>query len=196
MLTTEERQRHPLLKKLHLDGPLLLGLLSLCIASLFIVYSASGQNMDMVVRQAIRIGAALATLFVVAQLPPRFYERISPLIYGLGVLLLIAVLLVGEVGKGAQRWLDLGPVTIQPSEIMKLAMPLMIAWFINQRALPPRLLRIAAALALVLLPTLLIAKQPDLGTSLLVASAGLFVIFFAGLSWRLLLQHIPRLHPS
>ncbi|MAD54903.1 MULTISPECIES: rod shape-determining protein RodA [unclassified Idiomarina] len=186
MLTTEERQRHPLLKKLHLDGPLLLGLLTLCVASLFIVYSASGQNMDMVIRQAIRIGAALATLFVVAQLPPRFYERISPLIYGLGVLLLIAVLLVGEVGKGAQRWLDLGPVTIQPSEIMKLAMPLMIAWFINQRALPPRFLRILAALTLVLLPTLLIAKQPDLGTSLLVASAGLFVIFFAGLSWRLI----------
>lgn len=186
MLTTEERQRHPLLKKLHLDGPLLLGLLTLCVASLFIVYSASGQNMDMVIRQAIRIGAALATLFVVAQLPPRFYERISPLIYGLGVLLLIAVLLIGEVGKGAQRWLDLGPVTIQPSEIMKLAMPLMIAWFINQRALPPRFLRILAALTLVLLPTLLIAKQPDLGTSLLVASAGLFVIFFAGLSWRLI----------
>lgn len=186
MLTTEERQRNPLLKKLHIDGPLLLGLLSLAIISLFVVYSAGGEDRDLVIRQAIRVGAAFVGMFVLAQLPPRFYERFSTPLYLIGLLLLVAVLLVGEVGKGAQRWLDLGPVTVQPSELMKLAVPMMLAWFINRRAIPPRLGRLVLALLLVLVPTLLIARQPDLGTSLLVACAGIFVIFLAGLSWRLI----------
>lgn len=186
MLTTEERQRNPLLKKLHIDGPLLLGLLALAVISLFVIYSAGGENEDLVMRQVIRIGAAFVGMFILAQLPPRFFEKFSPILYGIGLLLLVAVLLVGEVGKGAQRWLDIGPVTIQPSELMKLAVPMMLAWFINRRAIPPRLGRLLLALGLVLAPVLLIAKQPDLGTSLLVTSAGIFVIFLAGLSWRLI----------
>lgn len=186
MLTTEERQRNALLQKLHVDGPLLLGLVALVTLSLFVVYSASGESQALVTRQAIRIGVAFATMFVLAQLPPRFFQRFSPVLFGFGVLLLVAVLLFGEVGKGAQRWLDIGPVTIQPSELMKLAVPMMIAWYVNQQAIPIKLGRLLIALALVLVPVLLIAKQPDLGTSLLVASAGIFVIFLAGLSWRLI----------
>ncbi|MAK71576.1 MAG: rod shape-determining protein RodA [Idiomarina sp.] len=186
MLTTEERQRNPILKKLHLDGPLLLGLLALAVTSLFVVYSASGESEALVWRQAIRVSAAFVGLFIIAQFPPRFFERFSPILFGFGLLLLVAVLLFGEVGKGAQRWLDIGPVTIQPSEIMKLAVPMMIAWYVNRRAIPIRLGRLVIALTLVLIPVLLIAKQPDLGTSLLVASAGIFVIFLAGLSWRLI----------
>ncbi|RUO77220.1 rod shape-determining protein RodA [Idiomarina seosinensis] len=187
MLTTEERQRNPLLKKLHIDGPLLMGLLALTVISLFVVYSAAGENQDVVVRQAIRVSAAFVGMLVLAQLPPRFYEKFSPILYLIGLGLLVAVLLFGEMGKGAQRWLDIGPITIQPSELMKLAVPMMLAWFINRRAIPPTIGRLALALGLVLIPTLLIARQPDLGTSLLVASAGIFVIFLAGLSWRLIM---------
>ncbi|WP_404402339.1 rod shape-determining protein RodA [Idiomarina seosinensis] len=186
MLTTEERQRSRVLKKLHLDGPLLLGLLALAIISLFVIYSAAGESQSVVIRQMIRVGAAFVGMFILAQLPPRFFEKFSPLLYLLGLLLLVAVLLFGEVGKGAQRWLDIGPVTVQPSELMKLAVPMMLAWFINRRPIPPRLGWLLLALLLVLIPTLLIARQPDLGTSLLVASAGIFVIFLAGLSWRLI----------
>ena len=108
MLTTEERQRNPLLKKLHIDGPLLLGLLALAVVSLFVVYSAGGENQDLVMRQAVRVSAAFAGMFIIAQFPPRFFERFSPILYCIGLLLLVAVLLIGEVGKGAQRWLDLG----------------------------------------------------------------------------------------
>lgn len=186
MLTTEERQRSRLLQKLHLDGPLLLGLSALAVISLFVIYSAAGESQAVVIRQAIRVTTAFVGMFVLAQLPPRFFEKFSPVLYLLGLLLLVAVLLFGEVGKGAQRWLDIGPATVQPSELMKLAVPMMLAWFINRRPIPPRLGWLMLALLLVLLPTLLIARQPDLGTSLLVASAGIFVIFLAGLSWRLI----------
>lgn len=185
MLTTEERQRNPLLKKLHIDGPLLLALLTLSVLSLFVVYSASGQDTDMIQRQSIRILASFVVLIVLAQIPPRALSRLAVPLFVAALLLLVAVLGFGEVGKGAQRWLDIGPVTIQPSEIMKLAMPLMLAWYMNRQQIPPTLTHLVGGLILVLLPTLLIAKQPDLGTSLIVASAGLFVIFLAGLSWRL-----------
>lgn len=185
MLTTEERQRHPLLKKLHIDGPLLVPLIVLSIVSLFIIYSAGGQDMELVQKQSVRIALSFAVLFFVAQIPPRALSRLAVPAFLGGILMLIAVLVFGEVGKGAQRWLDIGPITIQPSEIMKLAMPLMIAWYMNQRPIPPTIFRLFGGLVLVIVPTLLIARQPDLGTSLLVASAGLFVIFLAGLSWKL-----------
>lgn len=187
MQTTEERQRNPLLQKLHIDGPLLVGILVLCCISLFVVYSASGQDIDMVYRQAIRIGIAVLVMLVVAQISALTLSRWSPALYIAGVILLACVLLFGEVGKGAQRWLDIGPLTIQPSEIMKLAVPMLMAWYIARQPIPPTFLRLLGAFALIALPTLLIAKQPDLGTSLLIACSGFYAIFLGGLRWRLVI---------
>lgn len=175
-----------LLRKIHIDAQLLLGLIALMTVGLFIIYSASGQNMDLIVRQIIRLGFALAVMFAVAQIPPSFLSRWSALLFIVACLLLIAVLGVGVVGKGAQRWLDFGVMRVQPSELMKLALPIMLAGYIAKRPLPPGLRHTAIALSLVVLPTLLIAKQPDLGTALLIAMSGIFVLFLAGLSWRLI----------
>ncbi|BDX07272.1 rod shape-determining protein RodA [Planctobacterium marinum] len=174
------------LYKIHIDGPLLLGLLTLMIVGLFTIYSAGGQDWALVQRQIIRLGVATAVMLALAQVSPTVFRRLSVYIYLTGILLLIAVLLVGVTGKGAQRWLDLGFFRFQPSELLKLAVPMMIAWYIGRKNLPPRTLNVFAALILVLTPTLLIAKQPDLGTSLLIASSGIFAIFLAGLRWKLL----------
>lgn len=187
MQTTAERQRHPWLHRLHIDGPLLLALIALSVLSLLVVYSASGQDLAVVERQVLRIGFAFAVLFGMAQIPPPTIQRFSLPLFTVGVVLLVAVLLVGESAKGAQRWLNIGFTTIQPSEIMKIGVPLMLAWFISEHGLPPSLRRMAGTFVLLLIPTLMIAKQPDLGTSLLIACAGIFVIFLAGLSWRLII---------
>ena len=173
-----------LLADLHLDLPLLTGLMLLCGFGLLVLYSASGESVGQVERQVVRLGLAFAVMVAVAQVPPAQIRRWSPWLFGAGVVLLVAVLAVGETGKGAQRWLDLGLFRFQPSELTKLAVPMMIAWFLAERSLPPRWQRLTVAGALILVPVLLIAKQPDLGTSLLVASAGVFVLFLAGLSWR------------
>lgn len=173
-----------LLAGMHLDLPLLTGLILLCGFGLVVLYSASGQDMGQIQRQAIRLALAFCGMVVLAQIPTSVLRRWSPWLYGIGILMLIAVLAFGEVGKGAQRWLNLGFFRFQPSELLKLAVPMMIAWFLAEKALPPRWKRLAAAGILILVPVLLIAKQPDLGTSLLVASAGVFVLFLAGLSWR------------
>lgn len=179
--------RRTIWERLHLDWPLLLGLLILLTASMAILYSASGEDMASINRQAVRIGLSLVILLVLAQLPPSFYARWAPPVFALGVVMLVLVLLVGDIGKGAQRWLEVGSFRFQPSEIMKLVMPMMIATYISRYPLPPGLLHIALACGLVLLPTLLIARQPDLGTSILVAASGFFVIFLAGMSWRLIM---------
>ncbi len=182
----EQQKVRNLWQKLHIDLPLLLGILSLMALGLFIVYSAGGQSIAIVYRQAIRLGVALFIMLVIAQIPPLFYRKWAVPVFVLGILMLISVLLFGHIGKGAQRWLDLGFMKFQPSEIMKLIVPIMIAWFISQENLPVKLSTIVIAFILVLLPTLLIAKQPDLGTSLLIASSGIFVIFLAGASWKLI----------
>ena len=173
-------------QRLHIDLPLLLGILSLMTLGLFIVYSAGGQEIDIVIRQSIRLGIALVVMFAIAQIPPLSYRKWAVPVFILGILMLIAVLLFGHVGKGAQRWLDLGFMKFQPSEVMKLVVPIMIAWFISQSSLPVKLSNVFFAFILVLIPTLLIARQPDLGTSLLIASSGVFVIFLAGASWKLI----------
>ena len=173
-----------LLADLHLDLPLLTGLILLCGFGLVVLYSASGQDMGQIQRQLIRLGLAFAVMIVMAQVPPSQIRRWSPGLFGIGLILLIAVLLAGQMGKGAQRWLDLGLFRFQPSELTKLAVPMMIAWFLAEKSLPPGWKRLAIAAGMILVPVLLIAKQPDLGTSLLVASAGIFVLFLAGLSWR------------
>ncbi|MCL4409898.1 rod shape-determining protein RodA [Aliidiomarina haloalkalitolerans] len=184
MQTTEERQRNPWLAKVHLDGPLLLGLIALAIISLFVIYSAGGQDSGLVQRQAIRMGVSFFIMLIVAQINPKTFRHYALPIYLVGVLLLVAVLLFGEVGKGAQRWLDIGVTRIQPSEILKLSVPMLMAWYCSRSQIPIRLQHVALGLIFILVPTLLIAKQPDLGTAILVASSGFFVLFLAGMSWR------------
>lgn len=182
---SQEKQRS-LLFRFHIDLPLLLGLLVLSVASLVILYSSGGQDIDLISRQAIRLGVGFIMMFLLAQIPPYNIQRWSPWLFSAGLLLLVVVLFFGDSGKGAQRWLDLGLFRFQPSELMKLAVPMAISWYFADQSLPPRLSRIFKALVMVFVPVLLIAKQPDLGTALLVGSAGIFVIFLAGIQWRLI----------
>ncbi|MGB0893297.1 MAG: rod shape-determining protein RodA [Parashewanella sp.] len=170
---------------MHIDLPLLIGILALMIYGAFVIYSASGTNLAMVERQGIRVGASLFMMFVFAQISPEMLRRWALPIYLSGVALLIAVHFIGETNKGAQRWLNLGFMEFQPSEIMKLALPIAVAWFISKFPLPPKKRYLAGAAVILLIPTLLIAKQPDLGTSILVAASGVFVLFLSGMSWRI-----------
>ncbi len=172
---------------LHLDPVLLLALLATGLLGLFELYSASGQHLDMTLKQMMSFSIGMAAMFVMAQIPPRTYQALSPWFYAGGVGLLVAVAFFGEVRLGAQRWLDLpGIGSVQPSEFLKLGMPMMLAWFLASRPLPPSLGVIAGSLLLIGIPWLLIAEQPDLGTSLLVMAAGMFVLFLAGLPWWLI----------
>jgi rod shape determining protein RodA len=171
----------------HLDLPLLSGLLLLCGYGLLILYSASGEDMAQVQRQLIRLGTAFAAMLLLAQVSPATLRRWTPAIFGLGLLMLAAVLLAGEVGKGAQRWLNLGLFRFQPSELVKLAVPMMVAWYLADKPLPPNARTLAVSGLIIAIPALMIAKQPDLGTALLVASAGVFALFLAGIRWRMIL---------
>ncbi|MDW6092306.1 rod shape-determining protein RodA [Vibrio rhizosphaerae] len=173
-------------ERLHIDLPLLLGLLLVMGFGLVVMYSASGQNMAMMERQAMRMVLALTIMVALAQLSPRNYESLAPFLFFCGVLLLFGVLLAGEVSKGAQRWLDIGVIRFQPSELLKLAVPLMVARYIGKHPLPPSFKTLCVSLVMVFVPTILIAKQPDLGTSILIAASGIFVIFLAGISWRII----------
>jgi rod shape determining protein RodA len=175
-----------LLRALHLDGPLLLLLMLVAAAGLVVLYSASGENMDMVWRQAVRIAMAFAALLVMAQLSPRFLHRVAPWVYIAGLVMLGLVLLAGDIGKGAQRWLDLGLFRFQPSEVMKIAIPLVMAWMCVNRPLPIGIGRILLGIVVVAVPALLIEAQPDLGTALLVSASGVFVLFLAGMRWRIM----------
>ncbi len=177
-----------LLAGLHLDMPLLTGLVLLIGFGLVVLYSAGDQDFGVVERQALRLALALAVMVGLAHLPPAQLKRWSPWIFGVGVALLFAVLIIGEIGKGAQRWLDLGLVRFQPSEILKLGVPMMVSWYLAEKRLPPNWLQVFVASVVIMVPVVLIAKQPDLGTALLVASAGAFVLFLAGISWRLILS--------
>ncbi|HFB67243.1 MAG TPA: rod shape-determining protein RodA [Aeromonadales bacterium] len=182
------KERHSFWWRVHLDWPLLLGIMLLVGMGLLVLYSASGENMAMIKRQSLRLAFAASLMIIIAQLPIRQLRGWILPIFLLGVVLLIAVLLFGHVGKGAQRWLDLKLFRFQPSEMMKLAMPLMLAWYFDQRRLPPRKRELAIAALAILIPTALIAKQPDLGTALLVASSGIFVVFLAGIPWKIILS--------
>ena len=172
------------LRAIHIDALLLFALLVLLGVGLMILFSAGDQNISLVIRQLIRVGAAFLVLIILANIHPDRMRDLAYWIYALGLLLLIAVLVVGDEGKGAQRWLNLGIVRFQPSELMKIAVPLLVAAYIAERPLPPSLFRIAVCLIMILIPSLLISKQPDLGTSLLIAISGLIVIFLSGVSRR------------
>lgn len=175
-------------RTIHIDPWLLLLLIMLTFAGLFILYSASENKVATLQRQLTFFSAAYIGMFIVAQLPMMFYRRIAPLLYLVGIIMLVSVLLFGSGSKGAQRWLDIpGIIRFQPSEILKLVMPLVTAWYLSSRILPPSFRHVLTVLVIILLPTLLIAAQPDLGTSILIASSGLFVLLLAGLSiWYML----------
>jgi rod shape determining protein RodA len=170
----------------HLDAPLLITLVALSAMGLIVLYSAGGGDIGLIERQMVRLGIAYTGMFVIAQFPPRVLLRLTPWLFVAGVLLLLAVLLSGEISGGAQRWLNLYFVRFQPSEMMKLAVPMMVAWYFADIRLPPNSWQLLTAAVLIAVPMLMIAKQPDLGTALLIASSGFFVVFLAGLQWRLL----------
>jgi rod shape determining protein RodA len=177
-----------LLDVLHLDGPLLVSVLAVCAAGLIVLFSAAGEDVHIALGQAARVGLGMVVLALVAQVPPRVMRIGAPFLYGVGVLLLVAVAVVGDVAMGAQRWLDLGFVRFQPSELLKIAVPLCCAWYLHDRPLPPDFTTLVTVVLIVLVPTLLIAEQPDLGTALLVASGGGLVILLAGLQLRYILS--------
>ncbi len=178
-----------MLRGLHVDGALLAGILAILAIGLAALYSAVGQNSAMLLSQGIRIMAALAAMLIMAQVEPIFLRRAAPWIYAMALILLVLVLVTGDVGKGAQRWLDLG-VRFQPSEIMKLGLPLMLAALLHDRPLPPSLGMILLTLALILVPVGLIAIQPDLGTAILIVLSGATVIFLAGIGARYIIGAI------
>ena len=177
-----------LLSALRLDGPLLFGLVALTLIGLFVVYSASGGSFNMLRAQSLKLVLAVIVMLVLAQVPPRLIRVSAPWLYGTGLILLVAVMFKGDVAMGAQRWLDLGVVRFQPSEIMKIAMPLTCAWFLHDRALPPTFTAVAMLLTVILIPAALIVEQPDLGTGVLVAVSGAMVVLLAGLRARYLVS--------
>lgn len=169
---------------LHLDPILLIALVLTASIGLLELYSASGKHWDMTLKQLMSFGIGLTIMFVLAQIPPRTYQSMSPWFYAGGLLLLLAVTVVGDVRMGAQRWLSVpGLGSVQPSEFMKLAMPMMLAWFLAGRVLPPSFIAVMLSVLLIGLPAALIAEQPDLGTAILVSASGLFVLFLSGLPW-------------
>ncbi len=171
---------------LNVDLPLLLTMLAITGFGFIVLYSAVGENGSLLLRQAVRCGVGFCAFIVLAQVPPKYLRAFTPWVF-CGVFgLLLLVMIDGEVGKGAQRWLSLGVVSFQPSEFMKLAVPLMVAWFMHDRSLPPTLPQVAVLVLIVLVPALLIARQPDLGTALLVVAAGSLTILLTGVSKRII----------
>ncbi len=180
-------QERTLAWRLHIDLPLLIALILVSLAGLFVLYSATGEDSGAVINQAIRLGVGFLVMLVFAQIPPRTFSYWSLPLFLFGAVLLVLVLFFGVIVNGAQRWLPVPMLgRFQPSEIMKLALPITVAWYLSQRTLPPKILDVVVCLLIVGIPSALIGTQPDLGTAILVAVAGLIALFFAGLSWRLI----------
>jgi rod shape determining protein RodA len=194
--TTRIHAGRRVLHNFHIDLPLLISLLVLVGVGLMVLYSASEQDSSLVSKQLIRLGIAFTVMFAIAQISPDTLRYWSPWLFGIGLVMLIAVLLVGEEGKGAQRWLNLGFFSFQPSELMKLALPMLLAWYLSEAHLPPRFRHVMIAVLIMLIPIYLVAKQPDLGTSLLLASSGIFVLFLAGLRWFYIITSLVMLVPA
>lgn len=171
----------------HIDSFLMICLFFTLMVGLFVLYSASGQSVSRIYGQGVNIIVALSFMWVAANIAPNQLERVALPLYILGVLLLLGVALFGSVSHGAQRWLNLGFTKIQPSEIMRIAMPMMLAWYFSKREGKPSMADFAVGGLLLLVPVALIVKQPDLGTAILIMASGFYVLFLAGLSWKLLL---------
>jgi rod shape determining protein RodA len=172
------------LLELRIDGPLVVGLSLIAAYGLVVLYSASGQNLPTVLRTVARLVLGIIAMLLLARVNPNFLRRSTPWVYAAGCVLLLIVAAIGHVGMGAQRWLNLGLFRFQPSELMKLAVPMMCAWFLHERALPPGWGALATVGVLILLPVGLVAVQPDLGTAALIAVAGALVVVLAGLRVR------------
>ncbi|TAK72373.1 MAG: rod shape-determining protein RodA [Gammaproteobacteria bacterium] len=172
---------------LHIDIVLLSFLLLLSLAGLAILYSASSENLRPVELQTVRLILAYAMMVIVAQIPPITLQRFAPWVYVIGLCLLLVVSVVGHIGKGGQRWLNLGIIHLQPAELMKVAIPLILAWYYHQTSLPITLKSVLLAIPIIVIPAVLTAKQPDLGTAILLCISGGAVLFLAGLSWRIIL---------
>ena len=177
------------------DGPLLILISITCLLGIFVLYSASNESLDVLTRQIFRIFIAFTAMMLVSQIPTEVLRKLSPWGYIGGIILLSMVLWLGEFGQGAQRWLNLG-IRFQPSEIMKLSVPMMIAWYLHEKRLPPTGKELIVIMVLVIIPGLLIARQPDLGTSLLVIAAGLIVVFLSGIPFRYIFSLIILCIPS
>jgi len=173
--------------RLHIDIPLLCGCILLMLIGLLVVFSAGSSNMVLLQKQLILLGLALAVMLVFSQIPPTFYLTWAPWLYITGLVLLFGVLFFGETHKGAQRWLNLGIVSFQPSEIMKLAVPMTVAWYFSNKKLPPTFLNILAVCAIIGVPMLLVVLQPDLDTAILFVVSGIVILFLAGISYKYIL---------
>ena len=171
---------------LKIDGPLVIGLALIAAYGLVVLYSSSGQSMPTVLRTVARLALGTAAMLLLAQINPNFLRRSTPWLYAAGCLLLLVVAAIGHIGLGAQRWLDLGVFRFQPSELMKLAVPMMCAWYLHERALPPSWTSLAVLAALITVPVALVVVQPDLGTAALIAAGGALVIVLAGLRLRVM----------
>lgn len=185
-MTVLKQDQKSWLQRWHLDGPLLSGILLLITVGLFTLYSADGQDLAMLEAQIARLLFALVVMIVISQFNPQTFIRWAIPIYIFGVFLLVLVEFFGYTAKGATRWLNLGFTKFQPSEMMKLAVPMAVAWYMAKNPLPARTKDVLIGFVLCIIPTLLIAKQPDLGTSILIAVSGIFVLFLSGMSWRLI----------
>jgi rod shape determining protein RodA len=174
------------LLELRIDGPLVVGLSLIALYGLVVLYSASGQSLPTVLRTVARLVLGAIAMLLLARVNPNFLRRSTPWLYAAGCLMLLVVAAIGHVGMGAQRWLNLGLFRFQPSELMKLAVPMMCAWYLHERPLPPSLAGLVAMGVLIMLPVGLVAMQPDLGTAALIAVAGGLVIVLAGLRVRVM----------
>jgi rod shape determining protein RodA len=172
--------------QLRVDGPLLVGLALIAAYGLVVLYSASGQSLGTVGRAGTRMLLGTIAMLALARVNPNFLRRSAPWLFAFGIVLLLVVDLIGYIGKGAQRWLDLGFVRFQPSELMKLAVPMMCAWYLHERPLPPSVTSLCVLATLVFVPVALVVEQPDLGTGMLIAAGGLLVIVMAGLQFRIM----------
>ena len=182
------RNSHWIVRRLvHLDGILLLLVLLLLGISLAVVASASGQSAPRISGHLINIGIALSLMVVMANVPPHLLSKVGLPLYVTGVVLLIGVALFGEIRNGSRRWLNLGFMAFQPSELLKLALPLMLAWYFQRNEAVLRTKNFMVGGALLLVPFLLILRQPDLGTALMIGASGFYLLFFVGLPWKVIL---------
>ncbi len=182
------QSKHWLVRRLsHLDGILLILVLLVLGISLAVVASASGQSTARISGHLVNMGLALLVMVIMANIPPHLLSKVGPPLYVVGVLLLIGVALFGEIRNGSRRWLNLGFMAFQPSELLKLALPLMLAWYFQNHEAVLRAKHYVVGGVLLLIPFLLILRQPDLGTALMIGASGFYLLFFAGLSWTVIL---------
>ncbi len=170
----------------NIDPTLFVALLLLCGVGLTVLYSATSGEMTAITRQAVRFALGFAALIFLAQIPAKELSRWSPWLYLIGIGLLLVVMATGYVGKGAQRWIDLGVVRFQPSEMLKIFLPMMVAWYFSEKPMPPNIMQIFVAFIMIAIPAGLVLRQPDLGTAILISFGGICVIFLAGITWKLL----------